>query len=67
MCPKSNHIAVFALDLKPAYEGEHAMFGLLSLADLSQIDVLGEIFLTHFLEKERDEDKPFARDHSNTK
>jgi hypothetical protein len=43
------------------------MFGLLSLADLSQIDVLGEIFLTHFLEKERDEDKPFARDHSNTK
>jgi hypothetical protein len=26
---KSNHIAVFALDLKSAYEGEHMIFGLL--------------------------------------
>jgi hypothetical protein len=40
MWSKSNHIAVFALDLKSAYEGEHMIFGLLSLADLAQNDVL---------------------------
>jgi hypothetical protein len=34
--PKSNHIAVFALDLKSSYEGEHTSFGLLSLANLAQ-------------------------------
>jgi hypothetical protein len=38
--PKSNNIAVFALDLKTAYEGEHIMFGLMSLANLPQNDVL---------------------------
>jgi hypothetical protein len=27
MWPKSNHIAVFALDLKSACEGEHMIFG----------------------------------------
>jgi hypothetical protein len=37
---KSNHIAAFALDLKSAYEGEHTIFGLLSLADLTQNDIL---------------------------
>jgi hypothetical protein len=36
MWPKSNHIAAFALDLKSAYEGEHTIFGLLSLANLAQ-------------------------------
>jgi hypothetical protein len=40
MWSKSNHIAVFALDLKSTYEGEHTIFGLLSLADLIQNDVL---------------------------
>jgi hypothetical protein len=40
MWPKSNHTAVFALDLKSAYEGEHTIFGLVSLADLTQNDVL---------------------------
>jgi hypothetical protein len=40
MWPKSNHIAAFALDLNSAYEGEHTIFGLLSLADLSQNDIL---------------------------
>jgi hypothetical protein len=40
MWPKSNNIAVFALDLKSAYEAEHAIFGLLSLANLAQNDVL---------------------------
>jgi hypothetical protein len=40
MWPKSNHIAAFALDLKSAYEGEHRIFGLLSLANLAQNDVL---------------------------
>jgi hypothetical protein len=39
MWPKSNHLAVFALDLKSAYEGEHTIFGLLSLANLAQNDV----------------------------
>jgi hypothetical protein len=37
---KSNHMAVFALDLKSAHEGEHMIFGLLSLAKLTQNDVL---------------------------
>jgi hypothetical protein len=36
----SNHIAVFVLDLKSAYEGEHMIFGLLSVANLAQNDVL---------------------------
>jgi hypothetical protein len=39
MWPKSNNIAVFALDLKSAYEGEHTIFGLLSLANFAQDDV----------------------------
>jgi hypothetical protein len=37
---QSNHISAFALDLKSAYEGEHSIFGLLSLADLTQNDIL---------------------------
>jgi hypothetical protein len=37
---KSNHIAAFALNLKSTYEGENAIFGLLSLADLAQNDVI---------------------------
>jgi hypothetical protein len=40
MWPKCNNIAVFALDLKSAYEGEHTIFGLLSLANLTQNNVL---------------------------
>jgi hypothetical protein len=40
MWSKSNHIAAFALDLKSAYEGEHTIFGLLSLANVAQNDVL---------------------------
>jgi hypothetical protein len=40
MWSKSNHIAAFALDRKSTYEGEHAIFGLLSLANLAQNDVL---------------------------
>jgi hypothetical protein len=40
MWSKSNHIAAFALDLKSVYEGEHTIFGLLSLADLTQNDIL---------------------------
>jgi hypothetical protein len=40
MWSKSDHIAAFALDLKSAYEGEHTIFGPLSLADLTQYDVL---------------------------
>jgi hypothetical protein len=40
MWPKSNHIAVFALALKSTYEGEHMIFGLLSMANLAQNDVL---------------------------
>jgi hypothetical protein len=40
MWPKSNNIAVFALDLRSAYEGEHTIFGFLSLANLTQNDVL---------------------------
>jgi hypothetical protein len=38
--PKSNHITVFALDLKSTYEGEHTIFGLLSLDNLAQDDLL---------------------------
>jgi hypothetical protein len=40
VCPKFNSITVFALDVKSAYEGEHTIFGLLSLANLAQDDVL---------------------------
>jgi hypothetical protein len=40
MWPKSNQVAIFALDLKSAYEGEHTIIGLLSLANLAQDDVL---------------------------
>jgi hypothetical protein len=40
MWSKSNHIAAFALDLKSTCEGDHMIFGLLSLADLTQNDVL---------------------------
>jgi hypothetical protein len=40
MWPKFDHIAVFAVDLKSAYEGEHTNFGFLSLANLAQNDVL---------------------------
>jgi hypothetical protein len=36
MWPKSNHLAVFALDLKSTYEGKHIIIGLLSLANLAQ-------------------------------
>jgi hypothetical protein len=35
MWSKSNNIAVFAQDLKSAYEGEHMIFGPLSLAELT--------------------------------
>jgi hypothetical protein len=40
MWPKYYNIAVFALDLKSTYEGEHMIFGPLSLANLAQNDVL---------------------------
>jgi hypothetical protein len=40
MWPQSSYIAAFALDLKTAYEEEHTIFGLLSLADLTQNDIL---------------------------
>jgi hypothetical protein len=40
MWSSSNHIAAFALDLKSAYEGEDMIFGLLSLSNLAQNDVL---------------------------
>jgi hypothetical protein len=40
MWSQSKNIAAFALDLKAAYEGEHTIIGLLSLADLAQNDVL---------------------------
>jgi hypothetical protein len=40
MWPASNQIAIFALDLKSAYEGEHTIFGFLSLGNLTQNDVL---------------------------
>jgi hypothetical protein len=35
----NNNIAVFALDLKTAYEGEHTIFVLLSLANHAQNNV----------------------------
>jgi hypothetical protein len=38
--PKSNPIAVFALDLMSTYEGEHTIFGLLGQANLTLNDVL---------------------------
>jgi hypothetical protein len=34
--PKSNNFTVFALDLKSTYEEENMIFGLLSLANLTQ-------------------------------
>jgi hypothetical protein len=40
MWPKSNNIVVFALDLKSTNEGEYVIFGLLSLANIAQNDVL---------------------------
>jgi hypothetical protein len=40
MWSKSNNIAAFALDLKSTYEGEHMIFGPLSLINLTQNDVL---------------------------
>uniref|UniRef100_A0A8C0XRU3 Peripheral plasma membrane protein CASK n=1 Tax=Castor canadensis TaxID=51338 RepID=A0A8C0XRU3_CASCN len=40
MCSKSNPLIVFALDLMPAYEGKHTIFGLLGQANLTQNDVL---------------------------
>jgi hypothetical protein len=36
----SNNITAFILDIKSAHEGEHMIFGLLSLANLSQNDAL---------------------------
>jgi hypothetical protein len=33
--PMSNNITAFVLDLKSAYEGEHTIFGLLSLANFA--------------------------------
>jgi hypothetical protein len=36
----SNNITAFVLDLLSAYDGEHMIFGLLSLANLAQNDVL---------------------------
>jgi hypothetical protein len=43
----SNNIAVFALDLKSTYEGEHMIFGLLSLSKLTQNVYKYYIFLIH--------------------
>jgi hypothetical protein len=40
MCPKSNPLVVFALDLMSTYEGEHMIFGLLGHANLTQLLVL---------------------------
>jgi hypothetical protein len=40
MWPKSNHIAVFALDLKSTYEGEHTIIGLLRLAWLTSLRMI---------------------------
>jgi hypothetical protein len=36
----SNNVAVFVLDLKSTHEGEHMIFGLLSLAKHTQNDIL---------------------------
>jgi hypothetical protein len=56
MCPplvmwsNSNHIAAFALDLKSPNEGEYTIFGLLSLVDFTQNDVLHPLlFISIFL------------------
>jgi hypothetical protein len=38
--PKSNNITALALDLKSAYEGEYTIFGLLSLTNLAQDDIV---------------------------
>jgi hypothetical protein len=38
--PMSNNITAFVLGLKSPYEVEHTIFGLLSLANLNQDDVL---------------------------
>jgi hypothetical protein len=40
LCSKSNPLVVFALDLMSTYEGEHMIFGLLGLTNLTQNDVL---------------------------
>jgi hypothetical protein len=40
MWPKSYNIAAFALYLKSTYEGKYTIFGLPSLANLAQDDVL---------------------------
>jgi hypothetical protein len=48
MRPKSNHIAAFALDLKSAYEGEQMIFGLLSLANLTQFSIHLEVLKTSY-------------------
>jgi hypothetical protein len=45
MGPKSNNIAIFALDLKSTYEGEHMIFGLLSLGKLAQMMLSSSIHL----------------------
>jgi hypothetical protein len=45
MWPKSNNIAVFSLDRKSTYEGEHLIFGLLSLANLAQMMFSSSIHL----------------------
>jgi hypothetical protein len=45
MWSKSNNIAAFALALKSTYEGEYTIFGLLSLANLAQNNVLSSIHL----------------------
>jgi hypothetical protein len=42
---KSNTLAVFALDLKSAYEEEHMIFGLLGLANLAQVMFSSSIHL----------------------
>jgi hypothetical protein len=40
MWSQSSNIAAFSLNLKSTYEEEHTIFGLPSLADLAQSDVL---------------------------
>jgi hypothetical protein len=40
MCSKSNPLIVFTRDLMSTYEGEHTIFGLLGLANLTQNDFL---------------------------
>jgi hypothetical protein len=36
----SNNITAFVSDLKSTYEGEHTIFGFLSLANFTEDDVL---------------------------